>query len=569
MNRAAHRIACCVLGTGILAYAGLIGLGRWSLDEYYYQYFIRHHLQTFIDRLRWSPRPLSEIVYYGYVSLVGALHNPFISPFLAVLWAVFLLAGLVTSLQNQREGKPVEARVHLLLALALMALFLAGGHTTEVFYWPGGAVAYLPTLAVTLLFFLQTVDGRLDTSRGRTLAGVCLFIAAAASEVGATFALCYAALRVAEWLWLSIRKRGNAAVRPFWWWLIPALVSLAVFATVRIYRFQRNLTVHELDQAGKSGLDSLAASLQEWVIEIIGREMLAAAFRAHPDPHTWLHSGSQLLIQMFLGSRIWMEVLLAAGMALCWSRFGGIAKPLAARILQVVAALQLASLATTAAANLTFGGTCCGRQEVMRECWTIMSIAGLAIAACAWLPDWSRYASFAPIVLVAAFLSLGHFDALARTYRIYGTLYTTNLQNYASGYNAGDQPVLFRLRPFAGIIVDEQLAPGTYTALPPAQLVRLKFGLSAYPYYILGFFEKRELIIMPADGLNASFQTQLVVKSLENNSSSRDGKTLWLTKPNAVHFHEALGRATLVASPLHGAQTRLKPRLPVKKSFHS
>ena len=120
--------ATVLLGGTVLAFFGLIGLGRWQLDEYFDFYGMRSGLPWVLNRLRWSPRPISEPFFLLYGWLVNTLHRPLIIPFLAIFWAVFLFAGLFTFRQLPHLCGWGRARDHLLIALTLMALFLAGGH---------------------------------------------------------------------------------------------------------------------------------------------------------------------------------------------------------------------------------------------------------------------------------------------------------------------------------------------------------------------------------------------------------------------------------------------------------
>jgi hypothetical protein len=483
----------------IVIYAGLIGLGRWQLDEYFDFYWARKGFPFLLERLQWSPRPVSESLLFGYAWTVNHLHRPLIVPLLLALWVVFILAGLFTVAEN-RMLVVRHVRPHLLLALSLMALFLAGGHTTEVFYWPAGAIAYLPTLAASLLFFLQVIGGRLFTSRGGVVAGVCLLVAAGSSEAGATLAFFYGVVRAARWAWERFARQRLSERRPFLWWALPSALGAFLLLAVLANRFHAAETVPGQSAAGRP-VASVVAGVQEMVVEIIGREMLANLVKARPDPHAWFHSGPRLVIDMVLGSRLWMELLLAAGVALCWSPFGCVSKELASQILELAAALLLACFSTIAAANLHFGATCCARHELLRECWLVMIIAGVTIASAAWtsaelIARRSVYAALAPVLLAAAVLSLGHLRPLFRTYAMYRALREAGQQNFESGFRENTGHMVFSVLPSAGIVTEETLVPGSYTALP----VKISdFGYSYYPYYLLAFFDKQSLIIHPLE----------------------------------------------------------------------
>ncbi len=159
---AARAVAYSFLSFIVLSYMGLIALGRWQLDEYAEFYKMRDQNLThyLLERLTWSPRPISEVLYCSYGWMVNHFHHQFIVPILSALWVAFLAAGFLTFWRKRRDGSAEDSWPSLLIALTLVSLFLAGGHTTEVFYWPAGAVAYIPTLAATLLLFLQVIEGR-------------------------------------------------------------------------------------------------------------------------------------------------------------------------------------------------------------------------------------------------------------------------------------------------------------------------------------------------------------------------------------------------------------------------
>src|SRR5204863_7510522 len=219
-------------------YLGLIGLGQWQADEYAdFAMFRSKGWQFFSERMRWSPRPISEFLLLIYGWIVNLLHRPIIVPFLAVLWAGFLAAGLSTFLQIRSQRSRHENRLCLIAALTLMALFLTTGGLTEVFYWPVGAAAYLPTLAATLLLFWQNIEGRLATAGGRTLAFFALTVAALSSELGAMFAISFALFQV-----LKSRIQGpdlDQQEAGIFWWGLPGLLSLTVLFVVLAYRFHQ------------------------------------------------------------------------------------------------------------------------------------------------------------------------------------------------------------------------------------------------------------------------------------------------------------------------------------------
>jgi hypothetical protein len=495
--------ACVFLAATLLGYAGLIGQGRWQIDEFMDFYRMRSGVGYVFARLAWSPRPISEPLYYAYGCMVNWLHRPLIVPFLAALWAVFFVAGLYTAWQRRAEGQPGRVLDCALIALTLMSLFAADADVTEVFYWPAGAIAYLLTLSATLLLFLQVADGRLAARQGRILGAICLVVAAGSSEAGATFVLCYALLYAAGWAVANFRNRKHSGgPSPALWLAIPSLLCAMVLVSVRLNRFKaQELSGSVPGPALGHPVRSLILGVQRVGVEFLGRPMLADLRNTYPHPQEWLHLGSRLLLESFSRSRLPMEILLAIGTALWGSaRFRRPSKPAAWQILGIVAALPLASLFTVAAAELHFGVICCQRHEVLRESWMIMAVTGAAIACLAWIPEkvhrWmSQCAPVAPLCFCAALLSLRPFSPLMRSYENYATAWAAERQTFASGFSAGENEITYCVLPSAGVISEEQLPLGTYSNQPlPTSAV----SYAAYPYYVMDFFAKNRLAILPA-----------------------------------------------------------------------
>ena len=97
-------------------YAALLPQGQWY-DEYIAFYGFRvYGWQGFLIRLlHWSPRPVSEILAFGYARIVYATGRPLIAPVLCLAWSV-LFAFLVAALRPwQHPGRP--ARAAMVLAL--------------------------------------------------------------------------------------------------------------------------------------------------------------------------------------------------------------------------------------------------------------------------------------------------------------------------------------------------------------------------------------------------------------------------------------------------------------------
>lgn len=245
-TRIVHWAVASFLSTVVLLYLGLIGLGQWYADEYDdFAMLADHGWRAILTRIHWSPRPVSEFLFLTYGSLVNRLHDPLIVPFLAVLWAGFLIAGMLTCLGIRWNHPEEDFWPDLLVALALMAFSVAYGPIMEVFYWPAGAAAYLPTLSATLLLFLQVVRGRLATSSGRGLCSACLLVAACSSETGASLVASYALILAIQSA-IAIRRDRNTSGRRFpGWWLIPGVISVSLAWGCPVISLQRRRTAYQ------------------------------------------------------------------------------------------------------------------------------------------------------------------------------------------------------------------------------------------------------------------------------------------------------------------------------------
>lgn len=489
------------LALTIAGYAGLVCIGRWQLDEYYDFYLMRGHLSRFfVKRLWWSPRIIEEPLLLAYGWLVNSLHRPLIIPFLGLLWAGFVLSGLLTFWLALCRREARQASASLLVALTLMALFVAGGQTTEVFYWPCGAVAYLPTLSAILLLFLQAIDGRLATQQGKTIAGLCLFIAAGTSEMGATFAFCYALMQLGQQC-ASLKKGALPKVRSLLWWAIPFILSTGVLLVIRFYRF-RSLEMDASDRGPALGHAFLSAkaSLHEFAREIVVGGMANSSRESHLRLTRWLHSGWHWPVKILFGTRLPMEALLVLGLILCWSPLGRVSKDVARQIMYFVAAALSASLITIFASILHFGTVCCDRHILIRQCWILMAIAGTVVASSAWIEwgAWQRkFTSWAPLLFLVGLLSLGYLRPLTQTYRISWASLAASNDNFRSGFTPGNRRMTFWVLPSTEVVDPDPLDAGIYTS--NIESAAIDPSSSNYPYIILNFFGKETIEVRPVE----------------------------------------------------------------------
>ena len=72
-----------------------------------------------------------------------------------------------------------------------------------------------------------------------------------------------------------------------------------------------------------------------------------------------------------------------------------------------------------------------------------------------------------------------------REYRAYGAVYRTIRANFNSGFASGSEPIEWLLPPNRGVITPAAIEPGTYS----------RDSSSHYPAYILGYFDKRTIVV--------------------------------------------------------------------------
>ncbi len=465
-----QRVAAVFFAFVIALYFGLIGSGQWQADEYAdFADVAQNGPRALLSRLAWSPRPLSEPLLFVYGWIVRQLHRPLIAPFLGILWGGLLLAALLTWWQNRREGH--RAWPVLLAGLGLTAYILTSGPLMEVFYWPAGAVAYLPTLSASLLLFLQAAYGRLSTREDRFLGCICLLVAGCSSETGAIFSVCFAFVQAVWFLSRRARSSGVAAWRvPALWWLLPGALSAVLLVAARFNRYyvvERPAPI--ASPIAGQWCSSLFAGAKTLLLEAAGQ-----------SAHSW-HG---------IGLRLLAEVFLALGITVYLSQWSRLRESDRGQLIGLSSALLLASLLTAAASYVHFGGLCCERHEVLRRAWIAMSLCGLSLAALnpfftsRWLGK-NVVRVGGTFLLCLSVAIPWHAGTLIRQYRLYPAMRYATSHNFSSGF-APARDMVFLLPPDTALILGEKVAPGRYTLESPERTL---------PHYLLRFFHKDSVLV--------------------------------------------------------------------------
>ncbi len=492
------RICCLVLFLIFLAYAGLIGLGQWQGDEFDNFLHMQRGFTFLVDRLRWSPRPFSESFFFLYGACVNYSHQSLIAPFLAFLWALFAVAGLAVFIWRRRSAK---SGFYLLLPLALLAIFTAGANRWELFYWPAGAAAYLPTVAATLFLLMLTVSGELNETKGRILACAALIFAAGCSEAGAVLALIFSLLLLARSRMVRVSPPRRA---PLWVWLAPAIFSLFTLLFVRTHRYYTD----ELPSASNPLLRghpfaSAATGLLQIVMEAAGLD-----FWNHPGA---THSATDWTLFVLHWCRLPMLALLIAGVRFSKSLWQ-LNSAGSGELKLLGLAMILASWATASAALLHFGVNCCPRHQALRDCWLVMAAVSLTLAQSAPDPAESRE-SFAirwrlgPPCLCLAALSLVGWHQLWVSYRTYPEIRRVLARNFAAGFDDQNREMVFYALPAVGISPLDHPLSKTFSI---AANTPVSASDDQYWITICRFFGKDRLTVRPATiaGIAADSYTQ-------------------------------------------------------------
>jgi hypothetical protein len=390
-------LATLVLAAVLAAHAALLPGGRWQGDEY--GLLAAHHQQGLgflrYRLLNWSPRPFSESLDSIYAWLVFHWRAPLIAPALGFVWAMLGLAAASLLLGGDRPpwpGPPWPGPPWAgprwpglvwrgLIVAAVLAAFLLGHKIGEMFYWPLGALAYLPALAgLTAAAFLIIRGLDRPGQGGRRLAcAAALLLAAGSAETGAM-----AALGVCGLIGLTELPGWARGARAPWrrlagsaWWAVPMLAS----ATVLVFLSR-----------GRAGS---AAEIQGVAAHQLWPSLVTAAWQF----------GALLVTPDGPGSPLaWWLLVLFAGLAGAWRISGAVAAP-ARHLLVLAAGLLLGAYASLASAAWEFGVPCCERHDSFRACLAVLALVALAALASRAGGAWGRVPAAAwPLLLLLGLL---------------------------------------------------------------------------------------------------------------------------------------------------------------------
>jgi hypothetical protein len=423
-------VVCVALGAVVAVYAGLLVRSRWQADEYLDFALLREGGAGFmLDRLlHWGPRPWSELLLWAYGTAVNHVRRPLAGSAEAVLWAGWLLLTVGPAWRGQAG----EARLRrVALGLGLAAVFLLGSGVAEVFYWPAGSVAYLPTLAAAAALLWCLADG----IEGRRIpACAALVLAAGSSEVGVFLTLAFAACAV-----VRAGRRGIGHL----WWIAPGVLLAGCLVVLllrgRVGTIEIASTGPYVHHAGAS----LLAACRMFTMEMLG---LGDASPGGPG----LAKGLGVKALVFLAA---------------WLMWPATRRAAAGNLLPALAAaLILAAFATVATALYQFGLLCCERHETMRACFVLLAAATAGVWCAQRLPprDLGALAPLPMLIAVGALFAV-RAPALVEAYRLIPAAETARAQTWRSGQQAGTGSMTMVLMPGGRLIpTGDAETPGSY-----------------------------------------------------------------------------------------------------------
>ncbi len=420
----------------LAAHAAMLPQGQWR-DEFITFSLLRDlGWRGWVYRLvHWSPRPLSEILILGYWQVVQMRHGPLMAPVLAFAWAIPAACLLAVLRPWRRPGRAARWA----LALSLPALFLLAGRVAELWYWPIGALAYLPALGAAAFMTVAIAGPGLNGSQAWLAAAAALLAGGLSVEMGNFFALLLsAALLLGQLCEAGPGKWRRAAIMAIP--LMGAMLLLGGMMYGRVAVAQEMMaagTFHRVWPSLRAGLP-----LVGWGLSGVGE--------------TWRQT-----VQTELG-----RALLLMG---SWAALRGIwpAQVSRGRIVALLVALAGTASLSAAGAFYQFGVLCCERHEAFRHILYLLMIVGVA----GLLPRgrsrwrWLDHGLAAPALLAACVLVMApqRLLALEAEYGLAKIQIGATKALFRSGADDGSTTLDFGLAPPGPLLGESPILPGNYS----------------------------------------------------------------------------------------------------------
>lgn len=468
-------LALAVIG----AYAGLLPVSKWQMDEYLTLKGLNDTGVDFVMMriLTWSYRPFSELLIYGYSQAVLSTGSQLMTRFLGGLWFILLLLVCLPVLPRLRNGRIRATLPYLLLALVVLVLFLSSKDVGEVFYWPQGSAAYLPALALLGFVTFQLSLGDEGGTAETMFVAFALAVLAMSVEIGAVVATLYVFVFGGLAVLCPFIKNGPKILRRSDLGLAIALMAaLPVFYFVLHGRMAGTAELFGDAAVAKHFFPSLWEALKRFPAEGLG-------LKYAPDKPVWFFATLLAKVLLFLGA-----VRLFRGDA---GQTSGSPRQLLKLIAWLIALLG-GSLFSLLAAFYQFGLVCCERHQTTRECLVILAIIVAAKLIALLRPNKSliKRDRSAVLLLVAATILAagGNAAALLNDYKNYSLAWNARNTTWLEG-TSNKSSMVFKQPPILRVVGGQEWPVGQYDrASEPVLTIRV----------IMDYFGKTHLDMRPA-----------------------------------------------------------------------
>lgn len=267
------------------------------------------------------------------------------------------------------------------------------------------------------------------------------------------------------------------------YWLLPGLIAAGVMFVASMHRLAASEGAFTVASPQlHHPVASAAAAIRSCALELVGVDS--------NTPNKWLAV-----------PRVLSKLLIAAGVALVWAQSLPDREPKPAatqrQIVVIGAAFLAASAAVLFGSYLHFGTSAGERIETLRRAWILLAYVAAAVLIVR--SEGTRrialvrsFSSGGPLLLVAGVLIPWHISPLVRQYANYQNMACTTARNFELGLQPDSNAMTFVLPPTHGVITPFELKPGVYSRAAQGT------GFNdAYAHYILEYFGKQSLVVVP------------------------------------------------------------------------
>lgn len=423
-NRSGNRfllslsLLLCVLV--ILVYAGLLPLSLWWADEYAVLPSFSSNGGGYLELLYWIPRPFSNALIAIYAFFVNQFNMQFIVPTLSVLWLITLLCVIATPLLLLKKEKSITL-VCLLLSFSLFAGFLQNHPVREMFYWPFGAFAYLPTIAGLCITMWIYILG--DQSKKSYL--ICAFsltIAAASSEIGAMTVIILIGMQVFV-SWILYSKKLIAINIQAAWLFLPFFCAVCVLIAVSLGRVGSVGEVYGDPEIAHNLLLALKPSIQTFLHDFF------FSSDEHISPLFGLLTGLVVKLLYLFG----VTALFTSLMNRCKVKINHALSGLLAFV------FALSAFFVVLAGHYQYGLNCCERHSTFKDCLILLSLFCSGAYLAAVLHNRIRIPLAMGSTLITLSISIGlasAFSNISVAYSGFSGKQAMNARNWKQGRSA-------------------------------------------------------------------------------------------------------------------------------------